>query len=286
MAPHADPVAFKRSKSTERAVIKAVLHDRRRVSIEAREQARLAQLAAAEEEKQRRAVLTATKYPRREIIDLKKVFDEYDVDRSGTLSKQELKRALNHQKQQAQRYDGRRKSLEERQTAAGVVTGKGRAGIYISDFAESLFRVMDADKNGKVDFAELVRLMHPLASDAELATMLSWVAPGAEAEAEAPRLSSEQLAEIQSVFRLYDRDRSGTVSRDEFHRAMRRSANGNTDEDLDWHTVDEIFDSADTNGDGVIDHEEWLAHMSDSYLAPLTTRELLGLSGEPGSASR
>jgi len=258
----------------ERNLIRSLLQDRRRHSIEAHEHRRLAQQAAADEETKRRAGLTATKYPRREIIELKKVFDEYDADRSGALSKEELKRALSRQKREAQRYDGRKKTLEERQSAAGVVKGKVRAGIYISDFHESLFRALDTDKNGKVDFEELVRLMHPLASDAELATMLGWVAPGAPVQEEPPKLTSHQLAEIQSMFRLYDKDRNGSVSRDEFHRAMRRDK---VDDDLDTQTIDEIFDSADANGDGQIDLEEWSNHMRDAYLSPVSTSELLGL---------
>lgn len=230
----------------------------------------MAQAAAEMQRREERAELTSTKYPRREIIELKAVFDEYDVDRSGSLDRAELKKALSRQKREAQRHDGRKKTLEERQAEAGVVRGTRRTstGVWLSDFSEGLFKALDTDKNGRVEFVELVRLMHPLATEAEVATILSWVAPAAVIEEQREPLTPEQQEEIRSVFNLFDKNRDGKISRDEFHKAMRRPENG-ADALLDQQTLDEIFDSigqADTNG--YLDLEEWSEHMRETYFAP------------------
>lgn len=239
----------------------------------------MVQAAAENQLREQRAELTSTKYPRREILELKAVFDEYDVDRSGSLDKAELKKALIRQKRDAQRHDGRKKTLAERQAEAGMVRGadgRGREGVWISDFAEGLFKALDTDKNGRVEFVELVRLMHPLANDAEVATILSWVAPAPETVQPREALTSEQREEIRSVFNLFDRNRDGKISRDEFHKAMRRNENG-ADALLDQETLDEIFNSigqADSNG--YVELEEWSEHMRESYFAPPLTSASLG----------
>merc|ERR1712150_144976 len=104
---------------------------------------------------------------------------------------------------------------------------------------------------------------------AEVATMISWVArvPD-EPEIEHDALNAAQRHEITAIFRLYDKDGSGKISRDEFLHALRHS--GVSDEELEGY-----FDLADTDGDGGIDLEEWVMHMRDVYLQPpLTSTEL------------
>lgn len=269
--PTTHPPAFKRDRSAERALMRGLLADRRRHSIEAREQRRIAQLALLSEQERRKAELTATKYPRRELLELKAVFDEYDADSSGHLDKAELKKALNRQKREAQRHDGRKKTLEERQAEAGIVKGRERLsqGIYICDFTESLFRALDTNANGKVEFDELVNLMYPLASEQEKAIMLTWVTPvPVEAEADVESLTPDQQREVRAMFSLYDKDRNGTISRDEFHRAM-RPRHGS--DEIDEQMLDAIFDSADADGSGDIDYEEWLVHMREAYAIPPIT---------------
>ena len=73
--------------------------------------------------------------------------------------------------------------------------------------------------------------------------------------------SEDQLGEIQREFLRLDRDRSGTLSREELeemtHSKLAESYN------LNW---DVIMDECDYNGDGVIDFEEFMTACIDKKL--------------------
>lgn len=257
----------------ERLLIQSVKEQARRTSITQASKARADMLALQEQQLASKtgAELTATKYSRRDIINLKKVFDSYDRDRSGALSREELKEVLNKQKQDAQRVDGTKKTLEERQLAAGFVRGpeKNSRGVFLSDFSDSLFRVCDVNRDGKVEFKELVRLMYSSASAQEIDTMMGWVAPPLDQPmARQALLTPEQIQEIETVFKLYDADGSGAISRDEFHSAMRVRRN-----DSGFELVNEMFDTTDANADGEIDLEEWTDHMRETYALPPLTHQ-------------
>eukprot|EP00966_Prymnesium_polylepis_P100154 2319617-Prymnesium_polylepis.2 len=79
----------------------------------------------------------------------------------------------------------------------------------------------------------------------------SWVSTEAPAMVlEEFELSDEQRREVRVMFELYDKDRNGTISRDEFCQAMRRCG-------LEEAETDEIFADADTDGSAGIDRREF-----------------------------
>jgi len=202
------------------------------------------------------------KYSRKEVVTLKKIFDEYDIDSSGTIDIHELARALEKHRYEHQRHDGHSRTLEQRQAATG---------LHAYDFADSMFTALDADDNGTVDFGELLRIMYPLANETELTTMRCWVGPAPPEPPDENELTDEQRCEIRAMFSLYDKDRNGTITLAEFRLAMRRCG-------CDGDDLETDFAAADYDGNGEIDMEEWTRHMKKIYNSapPLTDAMLYG----------
>ena len=251
------PLTIKKQRSRDNALVREVVAERRRNSIMLRESERATAAAQRHKDERRRAVSTSVKYPRQDVVHLKEIFDAYDLDRSGTIEKGELVQALQKQKAELQRVDGSAKTLEQRQAQRGKTVGQqgrgtvGAKGVFLVDFADGLFRALDANADKQVQFDELLRLMYPFATGAELETMLSWVSTDAPPMVlEDFALSDEQRREIHAMFQLYDKDGNGTISRDEFRQAMRRCG-------LDEAETDEIFADADTDGSAGIDRQEF-----------------------------
>merc|ERR1711924_476166 len=116
----------------------------------------------------------------------------------------EFSQALRKRKQEAQRVDGRRRTLAERQI---------QAGVFLYDFAESLFDALDANSDARVDLSELLRIVYPLATVTELRTMRNWATPPKTEkqlqEEEAEEAERERLAQLRAMFAAYDRDGDG-----------------------------------------------------------------------------
>jgi len=200
----------------------------------------------------------STKYPRADILLLKEIFDEYDADGSGSIERSELMKALERQKAMVQHVDPmKRASLEERLAQQGKVRGQDpdKQGVFLVDFSESLFRAMDTNKDHRVEFPELLRCLYPFTSATERQIMLSWVTK-VEPEV-APhefQLSDEQRRDFRRMFRLFDKDQSGSISPSKWRHAVRRCG-------LDSEERDALFAQADVDGNGSIDLEEFIELM-------------------------
>jgi len=232
-----------------------------------------AEQAAREMRRTEKAKLVSTKYPKHDILLLKSVFDDYDCDDSGFISLKELKQELRRQKAQVQRYDGHKLTLHERQAMAGRYDGQGanEKGLFLLSFAETIFQTLDSNHDGRVCFKELLNGLYPLATPAEVTTMLRWVYPEMDEHVKAaPTLTQDQEEETRHIFNLYDADGSGTISRGEFRKAMRPSG-------MPRAYLGELFDSADQNANQELDFGEWRDLMRDAGLytgAPLLKRPL------------
>lgn len=256
--PSAMPTnSLRKQLSNEAIVKKEKVAERRKASIQAREHAR----AAAIEEAEKRSLTvehqTSSKYPKSEVMMLKEIFDTYDADGSGSIELSELKKVLKKQKSDASHFDGRKMTLAERQAANGRFNGQAAdsKGVFLLQFADSLFNVLDANGDGQVVFRELLRLMYPLASEAEFETMLRWTQPEATVvPLEEFELDVEQEREIHTMFALYDKDRSGAISHAEFRQAMRRCG-------LDKAETERFFAEADADESGEIDYDEFREFM-------------------------
>ncbi|GLU04623.1 hypothetical protein SLE2022_217610 [Rubroshorea leprosula] len=110
-------------------------------------------------------------------------------------------------------------------------TGLARLGSRLSDAeAKQLMDAADVDKNGTIDYIEFIT-----------ATM------------HRHRLEKEE--NLYAAFQYFDTDGSGFISREELRQALNQYGMG------DDATIDEILDDVDTNKDGRINYDEFVAMM-------------------------
>merc|ERR1712088_24523 len=98
---------------------------------------------------------------------------------------------------------------------------------------ENMIKEVDIDGNGEIDFDEFLAMM-------------------------AKKLKETDLEEdIREAFRVFDNKNSGTISTQELRHIM-----SNLGEKLKDHEIDEMILHADTNGDGVINYNDWVSMMT------------------------
>jgi len=190
-----------------------------------------------------------SKYSKKDVFELKKVFDQYDKDGSGKVTLDEFGQAIkSHQQKNAPR-PGEKSTLEQRQA---------QKGLSILDLSESVFHEMDTDGDGDVTFAELLKLMFKFARPDELETMMSWVAPEPEPEPEPkPELSKEAVQQIKSIFKLYDKDKSGRLTVKELKTALEKTG-------LDVDEIKQYIKDYDADGNNEIDIGEFTKLMEST----------------------
>ena len=87
-----------------------------------------------------------------------------------------------------------------------------------------------------------------------------WVYPPKEEEAvPEKKLSASQLAEIKSIFVLYDANCNGLLEKKELFEAL--TASGYDDDE-----IEEMFEEYDQDGSHAIDFDEFCAMRESSYL--------------------
>jgi len=249
------PAKLRKQLSNDAILKREAKSEARRASIKAREAARAAAIAAQPPPSME--AQTSSKYPKQDVLVLKEIFDTYDADNSGHIDVAELKKVLYKQKEHATHFDGRKTTLAERQEARGLYNGQAadEKGVFLLQFADSLFNALDANGDGRVVFEEVLRLMYPLASEPEFQTMLRWTETDTKVTTlEEFELDVEQEREIHTMFALYDKDRSGAISRAEFRLAMRRCG-------LEKGEAENFFAEADADDSGEIDYEEFREFM-------------------------
>ncbi|ONK82114.1 uncharacterized protein A4U43_C01F36260 [Asparagus officinalis] len=112
------------------------------------------------------------------------------------------------------------------------------------DQIHALLTNMDSNRNGSVEFEELVEAIAPLMSEQALANQ----------------------QHLLDVFRSFDRDGNGYISAAELARSMAKMG-----QPLNFCELTEMMRVADTDGDGVINFNEFAAIMAKS------ASEFLGL---------
>uniref|UniRef100_A0A061S7W3 EF-hand domain-containing protein n=2 Tax=Tetraselmis sp. GSL018 TaxID=582737 RepID=A0A061S7W3_9CHLO len=138
---------------------------------------------------------TGSRYKKKEILELKKVFDSHDADGSGSVSVSELKQHL---------------------TTSALGSG---------DFVKTL----DKDGDGHITFKEYLMAYYRGATAKEIKQMLEWTQPKEVQEEEEEDLSAEQIEELKAMFNLYDKNKNGTLDKCELVEAM-KSAGYDSDE--------------------------------------------------------
>lgn len=110
-------------------------------------------------------------------------------------------------------------------------TGLSRLGSKLSELEiKQLMDAVDVDQNGTLDYTEFIT-----------ATM------------QRHRLEKEE--NLFKAFQFFDKDSSGFITREELKQAMTQYGMG------DEATIDEVIDDVDTDKDGRINYEEFVAMM-------------------------
>jgi len=230
----------------EKADKQAEAEAKRAANIQAKEEARSGKGAGKGAGKGQQG---SSKYSKKDVLELKKVFDEYDNDGSGSITLSEFTKTLRDKKKSSAPKPGQKSTLADRQAAAG---------ISLADLGEGVFHEMDADGNGDVSFRELLKLMFKFARPDEIETMLEWVAPEAEPEPEPKAgLTDEQQKEIKSIFKIYDKDKSGTITVAELVTALEKTG-------LEKDEIKDMFKNYDTDENATIDLTEFTKMMVDT----------------------
>ncbi|KAH3802306.1 neo-calmodulin-like [Dreissena polymorpha] len=136
---------------------------------------------------------------------------------------------------------------------------------------DEIFDQMDQNHDGRISVHELVkaaRLLGLSPTQKEAEQMIEDCNPrekGYVTRAEFRKLfeSKEvdvdaQIEEMTSAFRVFDKDNSGTITRDEIISVLKLSG-----EKVDEAELEEIMASVDVDGDGKISIEEFAAVMCD-----------------------
>jgi len=218
---------------------------KRDANIKAKEEKRREQEAACAGKEKK----AQSKYSRKDVLELKAVFDEYDKDGSGQLDLAEFTKSLKEKKDKAKPRPGQKSTLAERNASQG---------ISIADLSENTFHAMDTDGNGEVTFEELLKLFFKYATPNDIKVMMSYIAAPPEPEPEPePTMTPEQVVEIKKMFKLYDKDKSGLIDKAELLNALKATG-------LERDEIKEMFEKADTSGDGKIDVKEFTKMMEDT----------------------
>jgi len=233
--------AAEQEKNSAAEKKKAAVEEKRKKSVDGIEAVRKANDGGAKK--------GGTKYSRKEVMQLKAIFDQYDKDRSGSITQKEFSEGLKSSKKQVR--------AGEKPTHADL---QAASGSSILDMSDSVFIEMDRDGDGSVTMGELMRLMFPFAQEKELETMLEWVKPPPEPEPEPKAaLSKEARDAILSLFKLHDKDKNGTMSKKEFNAAFGEGKLGLTKEDLEA-----MFKEFDIDEDKGLTKDEFLKLMEST----------------------
>ncbi|XP_061356338.1 calcium-dependent protein kinase 29 isoform X2 [Gastrolobium bilobum] len=170
---------------------------------------RLKQFRAMNKMKKLALKVIAENLSEEEIIGLKQMFNNMDIDRTGTITYEELK------------------------------FGLSRLGSKLNEYEiKQLMDAADVDQSGTIDYQEFIT-------------------------ATINRHKLEKEANLFKAFQYFDKDNSGYITRDELRQALTEYQMG------DEATINEVIDDVDTDKDGHINYQEFVAMMRKGLNQPL-----------------
>ena len=162
---------------------------------------------------------------------LRRLFSRFDKDNSGKLSRQEMKRVFNE------------------------------LGVKSSDAEiQELIFGLDKSNDGLCSYEEFIRIAFPssnvdsaagssgIGSTSSLVTLLT------ERLKEMIRLASGSERELRALFSKFDTQNTGRITRNKFQRAF-----ANMGLSAPAKEVQQLIDSMDTNGDGMVSYGEFVS---------------------------
>jgi Ca2+-binding EF-hand superfamily protein len=158
----------------------------------------------------------------------------------------------------------------------------GASGVqHMRRTLEAMFRSADTNGDGVLSLYEFARVMMPRASPRQLNEILAFVTydgPAVDTQARKKVYSAETVAQLRSLFELYDTDGSGAIDREEMRAALRAVVSTfyapptSSDEPLSAEVAaaaqqreDAFFATMDKSGDGEVDFAEFVALMSPFF---------------------
>ena len=215
----------------------------------------------------------------------RKIIREVDADHSGEIDQLEFLMAIQKLHEEDVKIPSISDSGDQRgETFAALVEKAEENSATLQRMVESMFASIDSDGSGAITVDEMVGVLFPRAPKDELKDIHMYLMmpdtprfeedEGNESDEEQP-LAPEHLEELRLLFDLYDEDGSGTLDLEELRNAVSGSflfegednispeASAVTSTDFQRYVA-----AADTDGDGIIDFEEWVQMMRHIYDKP------------------
>lgn len=146
--------------------------------------------------------------------------------------------------------------------------GTGLSEEQVAEFKEA-FNLFDKDGSGAIDIDELAEVMKSLGQNptrSELQAMIDEVDESGEGEidfdeflmmmAKALTKEVDSKEEMMKCFKVFDKDGSGEIAREDLHHIIATMAEKLTEDE-----IKDFIDEADKDGDGSIDYEEFINMM-------------------------
>jgi WD40 repeat protein/Ca2+-binding EF-hand superfamily protein len=176
-------------------------------------------------------------YGIKEVLELRKLFNSIDEDASGSIDVEEF------------------------------VNSPALKSTHMFVNAESMFGSIDRDESGTISFGELLAVAFPQASRKNLNKMLKFVKDHESQEhmKEKISLNTEQMSEINEIFKLYDVDASGGISTEELYEAM-VGANPAMQEIFSLEDMDKLVRQYDADGNATLELAEFTKLFKENFM--------------------
>jgi Ca2+-binding EF-hand superfamily protein len=193
---------------------------------------------------------------------IRELFEQFDADGDGAITKTEFKNAM--KKRNAKLFDKEITKMMERMDTNGDGT------IDFKEFATmEIFRQFDADNDGEItdkEFKGGMTKLNPSLSVKDVEMLFKFMDGNKDGRVDFKEFNNawrpkileakypEVYKQIQDLFKQFDADGDGSITKTEFKNAMKRQ-----DPKLQDKDIEAMMKRMDTNGDGNIDFKEFAA---------------------------
>merc|ERR1712106_612748 len=228
------------------------------------------------------------------IDQVRSAFNQYDVDRDGSISKQELGQGM---------VKSGQFTAQESKIVFDLADSDGDGSIDIGEFVQLMFpsagqlisnlkqnfaseadvraafASWDSDNDGQISFAELKSAVQRSGQklteedinaifvvgdidqngDIDLEEFMKMMMPSCSDVISKFRSIRKTVQDVQDAFKQFDRNGDGAIDKAELTSALSSTGGNFTKQE-----IDNIFMAADVDGDGEIDYEEFIALMCPS----------------------